>query len=130
MSDQRPPVSADVADLRERMTRIETTVTGVYDILREHVVERKENSILLDAERKRAAGQVHAELAEAAAKTNAALSDVNGKLSGVDVRLASVEQDLRDFRLGWKVLATASAVLASVAGMAGAFAAKWFGWRY
>lgn len=126
----RPPVDADVADLRERMSRIETTVQGVYDILKEHVVERKEYSYQADVERKQTAALVHEELKAAADKTNVQLSSIVAQVGAVDVRVATVEQEIRDFRVGWKVLATASAVLASVAGAAGAFAAKWFAWRY
>lgn len=126
----RPPVDADVADLRERMSRIETTVTGVYDILKEHVVERKETSHQAEIERKQTAQLVHDELQRAAIKTDAALAAIQVQVGAVDVRVATVEQTMHDYRVGWKVVVAIAGLMSSAAAIIGAMAAKWYAWRY
>ena len=113
----RPPVEADVADIRERMARMEGLQQTLLETIKEHALERRESTLLIEAERKAEAVKVESDRRIEAAKVEASLLKV-------DERIGKVETDLRDYRVGGKVLMAVGAAGISISAAVGAIVMK------
>lgn len=115
-SAARPAVSADVADLRVQVGKIETMLQSLTTTIQEHFVARKESTERLEHERR-----------QETVSLKGAIKDVRDSLDGVEHRLEKVETDVGNIKVGWAVLAKAatigSAFTALVAGALG-----WLSW--
>lgn len=107
-------VSAETADLRERMARMETLQHQILEKLLESQKERRESAIKVEADRK---------ASEAA---------FDATLKGLLQRVTQVETDLRDYRVGGKVLLGVGSLIATASGIVGGLLVKFgvlSGWK-
>jgi hypothetical protein len=107
-------VSAETADLRERMARMETLQHQILEKLVESQKERRDNAIKVEADRK------------------ASEAIIDAALKGLLTRVTQVETDLRDYRVGGKVLLGVGSLIATMSGLIGGLLVKFgvfSGWK-